>query len=175
MLNERWEQFHCGSKGKKYFISNLGRIKTINRSDQARLLKQFQPHGYLSITLRRNGIKKQERVHRLVAEYFVPNPHGFEIVDHIDTVTTNNKATNLRWVKDAKQNANNPTTLKRMSNSHQCKRAVLQIDRSTGRIIRIWDRPFLAHKELGFHSGNILRVCRGKRPSANGFAWRFLD
>ena len=45
-------------------------------------------------------------VHRIVAEYFVDNPHGYNIVDHMDGDKTNNHASNLRWCTSS-QNAQN--------------------------------------------------------------------
>jgi len=42
-------------------------------------------------------------VHRLVAEAFVSNVHGYIYVDHIDGDTKNNDVQNVRWVS-AKQN-----------------------------------------------------------------------
>lgn len=47
-----------------------------------------------------------QRVHRLVALAFVPNPNGYETVDHIDRDRANNKAGNLRWA-DRKMQADN--------------------------------------------------------------------
>lgn len=36
-------------------------------------------------------------VHELVAKYFIPNPEGYEFVEHIDQNRFNNHFTNLRW------------------------------------------------------------------------------
>jgi hypothetical protein len=36
-------------------------------------------------------------VHELVAQTFVPNPHNYPYVEHIDGNKLNNHADNLRW------------------------------------------------------------------------------
>lgn len=93
-----------------YQVSNLGRVQSLERIIQrrdgtsqivrSRILKPFEtgiPPYYLGVHLRKDGVRTTFKIHRLVAEAFLPNPNGFEVVDHIDCNTHNNAATNLRW------------------------------------------------------------------------------
>ena len=41
---------------------------------------------------------KHRKVHRLVAQKYIPNPNNLPQVDHIDDDITNNKASNLQWL-----------------------------------------------------------------------------
>lgn len=61
--------------------------------------------GYLAIKLQNKGVRTHKLIHRLVAEYFLDNPEGFDIIDHIDGNRLNNNVSNLRWCTQ-KQNLN---------------------------------------------------------------------
>lgn len=50
--------------------------------------------------------KQTLRVHKLVAEAFIENPDNKPYVDHINRITTDNKATNLRWVTPIENSLN---------------------------------------------------------------------
>ena len=57
--------------------------------------------GYKQCNLYKDGKKKYVRVHRLVAELFVPNPNNLPQVNHIDGNKLNNHYTNLELVNNS--------------------------------------------------------------------------
>ena len=94
-----------------YQVSNFGNIRSVDRviySDKlhigtkrkldGKMLKPYvNAHGYLALTLTKNGKEKSLRVHRLVAEAFIKNPNNYDQINHIDGNKTNNKVENLEW------------------------------------------------------------------------------
>ena len=77
-----------------YKVSNIGRIKN---KDNKLLSPYHNINGYISIDLYKEGHVHKLRVHRLVAEAFIPNPNNYPIVNHIDENKTNNNVNNLEW------------------------------------------------------------------------------
>lgn len=55
------------------------------------------PNGYSYVNLHKNGKARSVRVHRIVAEAFLENPHGHEQVNHINGNKTDNRLSNLEW------------------------------------------------------------------------------
>jgi hypothetical protein len=55
------------------------------------------PQGYARTELILNGLRKGVKLHRLVAEYFIPNPGMKKHVNHIDFNRSNNCVENLEW------------------------------------------------------------------------------
>ena len=53
--------------------------------------------GYCVVSLRKNGIQKTEKVHRLIAKTFLENPFNKSDVNHIDGNKLNNEISNLEW------------------------------------------------------------------------------
>ena len=82
-------------------MSNLGSVRV-----NGELVEPYMNNRYLCVG--------KFYIHRAVAELFIPNPENKPCIDHINTVKTDNRAENLRWVT-AKENSNNPLTRKRVS------------------------------------------------------------
>lgn len=79
-----------------YQISNLGRVR---RKDNKKVLKPLLlTKGYKGVRLYEDfKVAKTKKIHRLVAEYFIPNPLNLEQVNHKDGDKNNNRMDNLEW------------------------------------------------------------------------------
>lgn len=64
--------------------------------------------GYHQVVLVKDGKPKHFYIHRLVAEAYIPNPNGYDTVDHIDGDKSHNYLNNLQWLsrKDNVKKAN---------------------------------------------------------------------
>ena len=82
----------------KYFINKNGVIITTHYNNLQIINGKLDKDGYRTVGLYdSSGIRKHRRVHRLVAETFIPNPKNLPIVNHLDGVKDNNKVDNLEW------------------------------------------------------------------------------
>ena len=99
----RLEEWRNISGYLNYQVSNIGRVRNVN---SGRVLKPgINSHGYLHLNLYMKGVGvKDHKVHRLVAQEFVPNPNNKSTVDHIDSkAKLNNTTENLRWATQVEQ------------------------------------------------------------------------
>ena len=80
----------------RYAITPTGLIK--NLANNTYLTPIANPNGYLKVGLANGeGGHKQYAIHRLVALHFLPNPYGYNCINHIDGIKTNNNVANLEW------------------------------------------------------------------------------
>jgi hypothetical protein len=91
---------------QNYLIYPDGRV--YNKKHNRFLKPHLTNHGYLQIDLSNNGKHKVMKVHRLIANHYIPNPENKPCVDHIDRDRQNNNIENLRWVT-IRENSSNRT------------------------------------------------------------------
>lgn len=89
---ENWKHV---SNNPKYLVSDTGKVRRVG-SDRDHSVRNKD--GYLITDLYDSGVRTCARVHRLVAEEFIPNPDNKPEVNHIDGDKSNNHVSNLEWV-----------------------------------------------------------------------------
>ena len=114
MNEEIWKPIE-GYEGL-YEVSNTGRVRSFDRYvkysngqihlHKGKVLSPIKDtDGYLQVVLHCNGKCKTIKVHRLVAQAFIPNPDNLPQINHKDEDKLNNCVENLEWCT-AKYNIN---------------------------------------------------------------------
>jgi len=89
-----------------YQVSNLGKVKSLDRHVSVRDFKRFYKGRYISenrggfysvADLYKNGVVKKVTFHRLVLSVFTPNPENKPYINHKDMNKRNNNVNNLEW------------------------------------------------------------------------------
>ena len=99
MEQEQWKPIQ--EFNGEYEVSNLGRVRSMKRYDGqvGRIMPQTkQHHGYHAVMFWMDNKAHCRKVHRLVAQYFLPNPDNLKEVNHIDGNHDNNQVSNLEWI-----------------------------------------------------------------------------
>ena len=155
---EGFEQF--------YEVSNLGRVKSL-RSGKVRKPVPNRQTGYLALVLVGEGFRRTMSVHRLVATAFCERHDGCDCINHKDENKHNNVADNLEWCTHHYNDTYN-------GKDQRCCKPVKQLDENFN-VIALWSSARKANEETGIEYKNISAVCRGLRPRAGGYRWRFTN
>ena len=87
-MQEQWKTI---TDYEQYEISNFGNVRK-------KLNPTRNKEGYKAIALTDvHGVRKDFRIHRLVAKMFIPEVDGKYLINHIDGIKDNNIVSNLEW------------------------------------------------------------------------------
>lgn len=152
-----------------YEVSNLGRVRSLKRNI---ILRQFEYRGgYLEVHLRKPGIKVHKKIHRLVAEAFIPNYNNYSEVNHKDEDKKNNQVNNLEWCS---RSYNNTYNGRHYTVGEKHWKPVAQYDLN-GNFIALYNSQTEASKITGIKQGGIADCIRGHIRTSGGFIWRNVD
>lgn len=151
-------------------MSNTGLIKRIpsTKCKTERILQQGkQRTGYNYVNLSKDNKAHTKRVHRLVAEAFIPNPDNLSEVNHKDENKSNNNVSNLEWCT-RKYNLNYGARIKKFSMTR-------------GKTVRCVETEHIyfsareASRQTGIHQSSISKCCNKEYgfKTAGGYHWEY--
>lgn len=173
---------------KYYQVSNMGNVRSKHFNGKSLSTKD---NGIKNLSLVKNSAGycvvslkgKQFHVHRLVAKEFIPNVENKPCIDHINTIKTDNRVENLRWVTQMENLKNEISAKRRLDAIRINTKGKFGADALThkkvfqyslnGEFIKEWDCMSDACREYGVDNGSMTRVCQKKVSQAKGYIWRY--
>ena len=173
-----------GEKYDKYQLSNFGRIINLNyyNTGKTKLMEPYDDgKGYLQVGLSKNGKTKLLRIHRLVAQTFLPNPENKPCINHRiegdegkkmnmvffnEDGSINKEKTTIEWCS-YEENSNYGTCIERSAKTRS--KEVLQFTLD-GEFIREWESTNECGRN-GFDQSTVSKCCNGKLPHYKGYKW----
>ena len=165
--NEEWREIEGFPR---YQVSNYGRVKSFTNPNKPKILRPHQlKSGYLMVHLATGsewGSCQTEcvRIHKLVADAFIPNPLNRCHIRHINGLRDDNRVENLRWTTP-EESANDPITkANRMAAVPQriekVSKPVLVYDEDLN-LLSAFTSTAETARQLNLPQGNIVNVCSG--------------
>ena len=165
----------------RYEVSNMGRV----RNHDGHILKPIERRGYLCLNFCVNGVRKDVKIHRLVAEAFIPNPEELPFINHMDEDKHNNCADNLEWcttqynnnygTRNARAREKRIGTklnwtkegLERLRAIHSAP--IIGVHKKTGNTLRFPSATVAAQN--GYNRHCLYAVINGRAKSHRGYIW----
>ena len=176
LIEEIWKDIK-GYEGL-YQISNFGRVKSFVKKEPKILKCGLTGIGYYTVNLCNAKNRSSKKIHRLVAEAFIPNPNNLPCINHKDGNKLNNYFGNLEWCTSSHNNKEayrlglrKPLKGKNNYYSKKLMTKIYQYD-LYGNFIKEWESQSSIQRELGFWQQNINKCVHGKRKKAHGYIWK---
>lgn len=150
-----------------YEVTDDGRVWSVKR--KIFLRQKSDKDGYLSVGLTKDNHTRYFRIHRLVAEAFIPNPEQKPIVNHLNENKSDNRVCNLDWAT-VKENNNYGTRNFRMART-KCRKPVERVcpDGTIERYQGVKD----ASRKTGIAHSQIRNACLNLISKSWAKEWRY--
>lgn len=121
------------------YITPRGEVYKKNKSIFYKVKLDTNWQGYHVCGINYKSGRKNQRVHRLVAAYFLENPENKEFVNHINGIKTDNRVENLEWCTGS-ENMKHATRTGLLVNAKGFEdsqsKAVNMYDKDTGELLK---------------------------------------
>ena len=99
MFNREWQPLIYNNEEYKDFVINInGEIKNIKTNHIYKIyIHKINGYAIVSLPMGKRGKSKVIRLHKALAETFIPNPQGYKVVHHKDENRANYSLDNLEW------------------------------------------------------------------------------
>lgn len=104
MFNREWQPLIYNNEKYEDFVINMnGEIKNIKTNHVYKIyIHKINGYAIVSLPMGKRGKSKVIRLHKALAETFIPNPQGYKIVHHKDENRANYSLNNLEWTTQKK-------------------------------------------------------------------------
>jgi hypothetical protein len=173
-----------------YQVSSLGRVRSLDRVldkpniltggqtvRKGKLLKQRVAFGYLTANLCVHDRRRGCRVHRLVAEAFIPNPENKPQINHKNGNKRDNRVYNLEWATASENGLHSYANgWSQVVNRKPVVCVDLQktFDSSYSAAEWLNNNRFGNTRKVAALAGKIRLCAQGKRHTACDYRWRFV-
>jgi len=151
-------------------VSNMGNIRSYKRMQNVKYYPDAR--GYSRFKINDITIK----VHRLVAQTFIPNPEGKKFVNHKNGIKTDNRSENLEWVTN-KENMEHAVKNGYYKNNHSVvweeKKRKVACYNDDG-IYKEFDSLQEASRQMGLFASNIHHALSGKIKKSKNLYWKYI-
>lgn len=167
-----------------YYINKTGQVKSTRnfKGTKEKILKGSKnQQGYKTITMIKNKKVYTKTLHRLLAKTFIPNPHNYPCINHIDGNRLNNSLDNLEWCTYGHNNKEayriglkKGAWCNKKNEKHPASKRVIQYDLE-GNYLKTWESGTEVERQLGISISSISQCCSGINKSAGRYKWRYKD
>lgn len=158
-------------KGETLEVSDTGLVRTVERDviyKDGRVYR-YKSHPLIPAKDRAGYLftVKNIKIHRLVASAFIPNPHNYPVVNHINGIKDDNRVENLEWCTQ-KTNVEHAMG-KGLWNPFDKGRRILCVE-----LNKEFRSISGAAREMGYNLVCIQKCCAGQQETYKGYHWKYI-